>query len=303
VADGFDFIALRLQPGKGVQQMTPVRVVMSGAVHSLPLQMVGIGTGAKTPVVLYVIGEGRYQTQNFEAVSVSTELLSYDFATEASNYTELREKALAANEGASFLTAYANPGFFTNTSVFDPDTQSATSFLQLYVKQALENGESPNGSCSLPSYLPTSGEVKNPCPPDEPWDSPACGLGSSDGKVDARQLGCPGVEDVAVALEGMHIESVWVTRLEAILPRKALSTDLVLEADAQESVSNILQAQIALSPEDACGNGALPRTLRPGSGGTPRSVTAFAALLLGALGAVFVARRARLQTFLVSTKR
>lgn len=292
VADGFDFIALRLQPGKGVQQMTPVRVVMSGAVTSLPLRMVGIGTGAQTPIVLYVIAEGRYRTQNFEQVTVSTELLSYDFKTEESNYTELRDRALSANDGASFVTAYANPGFFTNTSIFDPDTQGATSFLQLYVKQALQNGESPN-ACQVP-YVPTSGEVMNPCPPDEPWDSPACGTVSDFESVDARKLGCRGVEDVAVALEGMRIESVWVTRLEAVLPRSALATDLTLQAASQESVSNILQALIALSPEDACANGAVPRTIGLGSDNRPSTLTAFAAALLGGLAMAFAARRARL---------
>src|SRR5262249_41038969 len=43
VAEGFDFIALRLQPGAGIKQMKPVRVVPPGAGVALPLRMVGVG--------------------------------------------------------------------------------------------------------------------------------------------------------------------------------------------------------------------------------------------------------------------
>ena len=64
-AEGFDFIALRLLPGQGVQQMKPVRVVTPGMSPTLPLRMVAAGTGANVAITLFVIGEGRYEAQNF----------------------------------------------------------------------------------------------------------------------------------------------------------------------------------------------------------------------------------------------
>ncbi|MDP9149724.1 MAG: DUF2330 domain-containing protein, partial [Myxococcota bacterium] len=54
VAAAFDFIALRLQPGQGVQSMQPVRVVTQGADATLPLRMVAAGVGAEVGVTLYV---------------------------------------------------------------------------------------------------------------------------------------------------------------------------------------------------------------------------------------------------------
>ena len=65
-AEGFDFIALRLQPGQGVQQMKPVRVVSPGATPTLPLRMVAAGTGANVQITLFVIGEGPGQTEDRE---------------------------------------------------------------------------------------------------------------------------------------------------------------------------------------------------------------------------------------------
>ncbi|MCA9625985.1 MAG: DUF2330 domain-containing protein, partial [Myxococcales bacterium] len=86
VAEGFDFIALRLIPGNGVQQMQPVRVVMPAGQMTLPLRLVGAGTGAQTAITLFVISEGRYQVQNFPNLSLNRDGVVWDFATSSSNY-------------------------------------------------------------------------------------------------------------------------------------------------------------------------------------------------------------------------
>ncbi len=290
VAEGFDFIALRLQPGKGVSQMTPVRVVMEGGGLTLPLRMVGIGTGPETPIVLYVVSEGRYTTQNFPEAALNTGLLSWNFKTQESNYTALRESAFAAHPGGSFLTTFAAQGFFT-TGYFDQFDFSEQTFGDLYLQQALDNGEIAT-ACSVPPT--TSGQVENPCPPGEPWDSPACGT-VAPGNVDARTLGCAGAEDLAVAFNGLRIEDVWLTRLEAVLPREALADDLVLQAAAQQTpVFRDVQASIALEPDGACPSGIIPRVIdlkKP-----PQSPFAvFAGLGLGLAGALLTLRRLRLR--------
>lgn len=290
VEEGFDFIALRLQPGQGVNQMTPVRVVMEGSSFTLPLRMVGIGTGAQTPIILYVIGEGRYTTQNFREVSVNTQLLAWDFKTNESNYTSLRELALAEDGGKAWLPAFVSPQFFTNFGVWDPNTGTQTSLPQLYVDQAKKNGEI-NASCTV-ELSTLQGRVTNPCPPGEPWTSPACGY-PGEGEVDARDFGCVGADDIAVALEGLHLESVWLTRLEANLPRAAFETDLTLTAsDTQTPVVSIMQAQIAVNPDEVCGGGVVPSSIDVSSikGG---KMTVFIAAALVAAGGAFAARRSR----------
>src|SRR5262249_34982622 len=57
VNDGFNFLALKLVPGQGIDSMRPVRVTTPGATPVLPLRMVAAGTGATTPITLWVIGE------------------------------------------------------------------------------------------------------------------------------------------------------------------------------------------------------------------------------------------------------
>ncbi len=291
VADGFDFIALRLQPGKGVSQMTPVRVVMEGGSMTLPLRMVGIGTGETTPIVLYVIGEGRYTSQNFDEAKIATGLLSWNFRTQESNYTLVRAKALAEHDGRAFLTTFAQSGMFGN-SYYDQNTGESVSLPQLYADQALKNGEL-DSACTI-GALGASGRVKNPCPPGEPWDSAACGSVES-GEVDARTLGCEGASDIAVALEGLFVNNVWVTRLEAELPRAALVDDLTLQANsAQEPFARDVQAAIALEADGACPSGVIPTVIDLKA--PPQNPFAlFAGASLATLLAAFAARRVKLR--------
>jgi hypothetical protein len=287
VEEGFDFIALRLQPGLGIDRMTPVRVVMPGMNLSLPLRIVGIGTGAFTHIVLYVVTEGRFTTQNFPEVDLDRSLLSWNFKTQSSNYESLREDALSENDGRSWLAAYADIGMF-GSNRWD-NFGNDISFLPSYLNQALENGEIPT-ACNATPAIDEGARVVNPCPPGEPWDSPACGT-VGPGEVDARTLGCAGADDVAVALTGLRIQDTWVTRLEANLPRAALADDLQLSASpTQDPVTNFPQAAIALEEESACPSGVVPRVVQPGSG-APRGGLV-AGLMLFAIASAWAARRA-----------
>jgi hypothetical protein len=96
VSEGFDFLAMRLAPGQGVQAMRPVSVTSSGAGLSLPLRMVAAGTGATVGVTLWVVSEGRYEPQNFPAFTISPSDLVWDWSANTSNYSALRAQKEAA---------------------------------------------------------------------------------------------------------------------------------------------------------------------------------------------------------------
>jgi MYXO-CTERM domain-containing protein len=97
VADGFDFLALRLEPGQGVQAMRPVSVTSAGAGLTLPLRMVAAGTGATVGVTLWVVAQGRYEPQNFATFAVSPSELTWDWTAKDSDYATVR-----ANKEAAF---------------------------------------------------------------------------------------------------------------------------------------------------------------------------------------------------------
>jgi MYXO-CTERM domain-containing protein len=99
VAAGMDFLALKLLPGLGVQAMQPVRVTTHGAFPVLPLLMVSVGTGATTGITLWVVGEGRWEPQNFPTFTIDSSELDWDWKTSSSNYEPLRLSKEAALGG------------------------------------------------------------------------------------------------------------------------------------------------------------------------------------------------------------
>ncbi len=311
-AEGFDFIALRLAPTQGIQQMKPVRVVSPGAVPTLPLRMVAAGTGANVAITLFVLGEGRWATGNFPGATIDDADLAWDFATSSSNYGSVRDAALAAEGGRTWLTAYAKKGALLSP-IPNPVTGSptpynvgggaspATTIADAYVRQGVLNGEASSYECmyAADAIADASGVVVDPCPPTQK----VCDELAAD-EIDNRTLACGTLDDLAVALVGMHPRDVWLTRLESALPRAALADDLGMAAATDqaevESFRVATQAQnepcpLASAPASGAAAfvaGSGPKPPRP-TGRRERRDQAMAAISLLALGLLLERRTAR----------
>jgi hypothetical protein len=109
VLEGFNFLALKLVPGAWIDKMKPVRVTTPGAGLGLPLRMVAAGTGAFTTVSLWIAGEGRYEPTNFPTAEIPGNGVTWDWATQSSDYSVLKQQAMAANGGATWLVAAGEP--------------------------------------------------------------------------------------------------------------------------------------------------------------------------------------------------
>jgi hypothetical protein len=109
VGEGFDFLALKLVPGKDVTAMRPVRVTMPGASPVLPLRMVAAGTGVKTPISLWILGEGRYEPTNMPDFVIDSPALTWDWDAMSSNYAVLKSTTFTASQGKAWLVEAAEP--------------------------------------------------------------------------------------------------------------------------------------------------------------------------------------------------
>lgn len=109
VGEGFNFLALKLSAGAGVDAMRPVRVTTPGAGATLPLRMVAAGTGAITPITLWIMGEGRYEPQNFPSFIIREQDLIWDWDQQRSNYAELKKAGFDASNGAGWLIEAGEP--------------------------------------------------------------------------------------------------------------------------------------------------------------------------------------------------
>jgi hypothetical protein len=102
VQEGFDFLALKLQPGQGVQAMRPVRVTSQGAGMTLPLRMVAAGAGPRVGITLWVVADGRYEPTNFPTFTIQPSQLVWDFNAETSNYATVQQAAEVAGNFATW---------------------------------------------------------------------------------------------------------------------------------------------------------------------------------------------------------
>ncbi|MFO0615581.1 MAG: DUF2330 domain-containing protein [Polyangiaceae bacterium] len=307
VSEGFDFAALRLLPSSGVQQMRPVRVVMPGAINSLPLRMVAAGTGARTAITLFVISEGRYAPQNFTEAPFPWAQLEWDYQAEQSNYSTLRDRALAP--GKEFFVSYAQKGPLFQ-SVVDPTTGFPSRYettegwtysriSEAYVRQAFINGETSSLDCidDLAELAADGRRVVLPaCDA-----SGKCADVDAATEIDGRSLDCDPpigsdipLDDLSQALVGLHPKDVWVTRMEANLARESLATDLVIQpAPSQAPVLDLVKPPLVKNLPATCQVYTAEPAFLPPSGPSffRRWGDLAAALAVGGFGVLLVLRR------------
>jgi hypothetical protein len=277
---GFDFLALKLRPGAGVQAMQPVRVVTPGADLTLPLRMIAAGVGSLVSIELFVLSEGRYHTQNFPDAAVDFSKLAWDPNLNESTYTTLMQQALAANGGTGWLTEFAglatlssfssgpNPSLLSAyTSQCTPAPASCTTEPSPAVAQTEGGDEAASGAGADATAGDDAGDgaggvhrkgggdaaVATDATIDATIDATVDAAIDANPANDAEDSAPPGpvtvctaavmCDDLEVAMTGIDPGNFWITRLRADLPARALAADLVLEAtSSQVPVANVHNA-------------------------------------------------------------
>jgi hypothetical protein len=275
VAGGFDFIALRLRPGKTVRAMQPIRIVSPGADATMPLRMMKIGAGNRLGITLWVLAEGRYRAgRGFTNVAVEPEKISWDFSANRSTYQELSRSAMATDGGRGVLTEYADrPSFaFTgrtapqagmtqNVGVADAyaaacsaastpvGTWTARPFAQVDRAPPDAGADAADidaGDDAATDIDPSDAGAAGPgqdagdddagAPPDDDAGSEApLDGGDADGGMDTKPARPASCDDLSAALHDLQRGDVWITRLRMDLPYDVLEQTLRLEAEPTQT--------------------------------------------------------------------
>jgi hypothetical protein len=214
VREGFDFLAVRLQPGQGVQAMRPISVTTPGAGVTLPLRMVAAGTGATVGITLWVIATGRYEPANFPVFAIAGSDVTWDFSTNQSDYAALRSTKEASLKNAAW---------------------QIESSLDLSPNQ-VENLVLGNPAASdyPPVPLPAAAASDGGAADGAAGDAASTGVALTPDEVR--------MHDLATCFPGGALP-VRVTRMRADLSQAALASDLVLRAATdQNPLTNFYQA-------------------------------------------------------------
>jgi hypothetical protein len=213
VSEGFDFLALKLVPGVGVQAMQPVRVTSQGAAPSLPLHMVAVGTGATTGITIWIVADSRWEPQNFPTFTIADSEIAWDWVTESSNYESLRLAKEATFGGRGW------------------QIESSLELNQSTVLQTLQGAV---------EYGPTTGSYTAAAAPDAGApDAGSADGGAEDAGDDAEGDGGASVAaaeaDMAVLFAGIAQPNARFTRMRSDVAKSALSVDMALQASADQS--------------------------------------------------------------------
>jgi len=219
VAEGFDFLAMKLVPGSGVQAMRPVRVTTPGASLSLPLRMASIGTGAVTGITIWVVADGRYEPQNFPFFHIDDSQLVWDWSTNLSNYTTLR-----VQNDANFK----NGGW---------EIESSIALNEQLITNVIESGGVYYGNGYV-SSAPVSAS-QDYLPVGDPEAGSAGGDAGGSGYESADDVRG---DDIAALFAGLTGPTVRVTRIRSDIAQAAMTADFVLQASTDQSeLTNVRQ--------------------------------------------------------------
>ena len=242
VGEHFDFLALKLLPGKSVADMRPVRVTTKGASSILPLRMVAAGTGATVGISLWVLGEGRYEPQNFPTFFIPTDDIAWDWTQSKSDYIDLRTAKAAAANGRAWETE-------SSTTLYRSQIENAVlRHLLRRVPGLADAVRSRRGSDRPPGSV-GAGRL----PPGE---------GRAGHRHEDRGAGSRRRISTRSSTTSRHA-TARVTRMRADLAHAALDADLVMTASKDQAVlSNVRQLTKEIEP--AALPGLLGRRLQPG---------------------------------------
>ena len=156
--EGMPFLAMKLQPGRGTSDITPIRLEYDSTQPMIPLRLTAVAAQPKMGVLVWVFGAGRTGPLNYVDMSISDgEVLFNPFG--ANNYRQVVAQAADQAGERAFVTEYAGP-----TTALRPAEPTAQQLVQKYpYLTRFYTRISPEDMTVDPvfDYAPDKGDVNN----------------------------------------------------------------------------------------------------------------------------------------------
>lgn len=212
------FLALRLQPTAGVQDITPVKLTMTlpnnatPAQIMIPIRMAAAASQPHTGILVWIFASSRFVPQNYQSVVLHDSQFTVS-STPGGNYSQLVDNAVNQAQGHAFITDYAQPT--TSLYVNEPAELSALKQAHPYVTR-LFTRLSPDQMLVDPIFTAASGQgnvsnfhtvtPRNTCDPFNSW------LGQVSSGIDATGFFCCCILFIVLLLVGAFLVIMRVAR-------------------------------------------------------------------------------------------
>jgi hypothetical protein len=102
------FLAMKLRPGQGVQDIQPVKMSYESEWPMIPLRLTAVAANPNMGVLVWLLGEAQYESDNYRKLEVRDDEIQFDFFG-GHNYFLLRSQRVDEVRGQGFITEYAGP--------------------------------------------------------------------------------------------------------------------------------------------------------------------------------------------------
>ncbi len=121
VEEGFVFLAMRLLPDQGVQDIQPIKVTYRSKQPMIPLRLTAVAANPDMRVLVWIYGQTQAVPENYAHLEIDDrDLTVTPFG--GTNYRQLLGERADMHNGQAFITEYAMPT--SSLAVVDPLLQS-----------------------------------------------------------------------------------------------------------------------------------------------------------------------------------
>ena len=119
VREGMLFLAMKLQPEQGVQDIQPVKMTYQAARPTIPIRLTAVAATPNMGIYTWIFGRAQAEAQNYASLQIADDELSLSGPFGGgTNYLQLVGNSIDRFEGKAFITEYARPT--SQLSVVDP---------------------------------------------------------------------------------------------------------------------------------------------------------------------------------------
>ncbi|MBI3241089.1 MAG: DUF2330 domain-containing protein [Chloroflexi bacterium] len=118
------FLAMKLRPGAGVQDIQPVVMKYKSDRPMIPLRLTAVAANPNMGVLVWLLGNTQYESDNYRKLDIPDSDIQF-FPFGGSNYFGLRTQAIDNVSGQGFVTEFAGPT--TGLTAVDEDLRALLS--------------------------------------------------------------------------------------------------------------------------------------------------------------------------------
>ena len=109
VVEGFVFLAMRLRPDAGVQEVEPVKVTYPSEAPMIPLRLTAVAANPDMAVMVWVYAQEQAVPANYVHETIANDELVFFGSGQRSNYRTLIGQKANEHGGQAFITEFAGP--------------------------------------------------------------------------------------------------------------------------------------------------------------------------------------------------